>query len=86
MELNYINSQVLKQPSDVQAFIKALEPYTFKQKGGNRGTSDMADILAKIIKQTADNDISIFISDCIFSPGKQYKQKIMQMNILYHNK
>lgn len=75
MELNYINSQVLKQPSDVQAFIKALEPYTFKQKGGNRGTSDMADILAKIIKQTADNDISIFISDCIFSPGKQYKQK-----------
>ena len=31
--------------------------------------------MAKIIKQTADNDISIFISDCIFSPGKQYKQK-----------
>lgn len=66
MELNYINSQVLKQPSDVQAFIKALEPYTFKQKGGNRGTSDMADILAKIIKQTADNDISIFYNRLYF--------------------
>ncbi len=75
LELNYINSKVLQQPSDVQAFIKALEPQSFKLKGGNRGASDMADILDKIIEQTTENDISIFISDCIFSPGKQYKQK-----------
>lgn len=75
LELNYINSQILQQQSDVQAFIKALEPYSFKQKGGNRGASDMADILDKIIEQTTNNDISVFISDCIFSPGKQYKQK-----------
>ena len=74
LELNYINSQVIQQPPDVQAFIKALEPYSFKQKGGNRGISDMADILEKIIEQTTDNDISVFISDCIFSPGGQYKQ------------
>lgn len=86
MELNYINSQVLKQPSDVQAFIKALEPYTFKQKGGNRGTSDMADILAKIIKQTADNDISILFQIVFSLQGSNTSKKIMQMNILYHNK
>ena len=75
LELNYINSQILQQPSDVQAFIKALEPYSFKLKGGNRGTSDMADIIDKIIEQNMEHDISVFISDCIFSPGKQYKQK-----------
>ena len=75
LELNYINSQIITQPSDIQAFIKALEPSSFKQQGGNLGTSDIADILDKIIEHTTDNDISIFISDCIFSPGKQYKQK-----------
>lgn len=73
LELNYINSQILQQPSDVQAFIKALEPAVFRQRGGNRGTSDMADILDKIIEQTTNNDISVFVSDCIFSPGRQYR-------------
>lgn len=75
LELNYINSQILQQPSDIQAFVKALEPAVFRQRGGNRGASDMADILDSIIEHTTDNDISIFISDCIFSPGKLYKQK-----------
>lgn len=75
LELNYINSKVLKQNPDVQAFTKALEPSTFKQKGGNRGTSDMSDIINKILSQTSEREISIFVSDCIFSPGKQYRAK-----------
>lgn len=51
LELNYINSKIIKQPSDVQAFIKALEPTSFKLKGGNMGLSDMSDIIAMILNQ-----------------------------------
>lgn len=75
LELNYINSRIIPQQPNLLSFIKSLEPYSFKQKSGNPGISDMADILDKIIEQTSDTDISIFVSDCIFSPGKQYKQK-----------
>ena len=75
LELNYINSKIIKQPSDVQAFIKALEPTSFKLKGGNMGLSDMSDIIAMILNQNFINDISILVSDCIFSPGKLYKIK-----------
>lgn len=73
LQLNYINSEILNQPSDVKAFIKNLEPDTFKILGGNRGTSDMSDILDKILKQNGPNDISILISDCIFSPGRTFQ-------------
>ena len=74
LELNYINSEVLTHKSDVEEFIRKLEPATFKMRGGNRNTSDMSDILDSILKRMeSPNDVSIFISDCIFSPGKRYK-------------
>lgn len=74
LELNYINSQVLRQAPDVQEFIRALEPNVFRMRGGNRGTSDMSDILNTILKQNfSKHDIAIFVSDCIFSPGNQYR-------------
>lgn len=73
--LNYINSKVLQQKPDVREFIEALEPADFKIKGGRRGVSDMSNILDTIISHTDDNEVSVFISDCIFSPGKKYKAK-----------
>lgn len=73
--LNYINSEVLQQRPDVKEFIEALEPADFKIKGGKRGISDMSNIIDTIISHTADNDVSILVSDCIFSPGKKYKDK-----------
>lgn len=74
LELNYINSKVLAHKSDVEEFIRKLEPATFKMRGGNRNTSDMSDILDAILnRMKSPNDVSIFISDCIFSPGKRYK-------------
>lgn len=72
MELYYINSKVLPFAPDVKEFIKALEPTVFRQRGGNRGTSDMSEIIDTILAQTGDNDVSVFVSDCIFSPGNQY--------------
>lgn len=74
LELYYINSIIHDFKPDVKAFINALEPAEFSRRGGNRNTSDMSDILSNILSQTSGNDISIFVSDCIFSPGRKYKK------------
>jgi hypothetical protein len=71
-QLNYINSEVLPQPDNLRSFIENLEPSTFKEKGGNRGSTDIQNILSEIIGRSSDNAIDVFISDCVFSPGKQY--------------
>lgn len=73
IELNYINSEIINQGDDIEKFIKNLEPNVFKQRGGNRGSSDISEILSKVLSKHSKDDISIFISDCIFSPGRQYK-------------
>lgn len=70
LNLNYINSQILKQRDDVEDFIAKLEPNTFKLKGGNRGTTDISNLFKSIMDQQGENDISILISDFVFSPGK----------------
>lgn len=75
MVLNYINSKIIEQNPNIDAFIRALEPIAFKNKGGNRGTTDISQILRTIVEQTDDNDISIFVSDCIFSPGRAYARE-----------
>ena len=75
LQLNYINSQVLRQQPDLKAFIAALEPHDFQMNGGNLGTSDMSNIIDMIISQNGNNDVSILVSDCIFSPGKKYQAK-----------
>lgn len=70
LNLFYINSQIIPQGSDVSAFIKDLTPASFRAKGGNRGTSDIADVLKKVLSETDENDISIMVTDGIFSPGR----------------
>ena len=70
LNLYYINSQILPQQDDIRDFIEKLEPSSFKAKGGNRGTSDIALMIKDILTEMNDSIVSIFISDCIFSPGK----------------
>lgn len=65
LNLNYINSKVEPQSLGLKEFIKNIEPQAF-----NGGSSDIASMIEMILNKTVDNDISIFISDCIFSPGK----------------
>lgn len=75
LALYYINSKVLPQGVDsgdlavLKDFIKELEPNVFKQKGGNRGTSDIASVIDLVLKETGNNSISILVTDGIFSPG-----------------
>ena len=70
LNLNYINSKILPQQDDINDFIEKLEPSSFKAKGGNRGSSDIALMIRDIMEEMNDSVVSIFISDCIFSPGK----------------
>lgn len=70
LNLFYINSKLIRQAPDVEDFIKKLEPSTFKQKGGNRGSTDISDLLKMVLKETTGDNVSIVVSDFIPSPGK----------------
>lgn len=79
LSLNYINSEVFPyKPKDktvteemdvLKDFIEKLEPSTFKERGGKRGKSDIANVLKNVLAGTKGNDISLLITDGIFSPG-----------------
>lgn len=70
LNLFYINSEIIPQGSDISAFIEDLTPASFKAKGGNLGVSDIADVLKSVLSKADENDISIMVTDGIFSPGK----------------
>ncbi len=70
LNLFYINSDIIPQGSDISDFIEKLEPTTFKNKGGNRNSTDISDLLKNVLKETDDKEIAILITDGIFSPGK----------------
>lgn len=71
LNLNYINSQILKQPDDVEDFIARLEPATFRLSGGDRSTTDISNLFKAIMDEQGENDISILVSDFVFSPGRR---------------
>ena len=70
INLFYINSKIIPFGSDIAEFIDKLNPATFKNRGGNRGETDIAVVLKTILDETDDRTVSIFVSDCVFSPGK----------------
>jgi hypothetical protein len=70
LNLFYINSRVIPQGSDIEDFIQRLEPSTFQARGGNRGISDISNVIESILSETKRNDIAILVTDGIFSPGR----------------
>ncbi len=70
IRLSYINSKVLPAGGDIGSFVKTLTPASLRRKGGDMGTSDLASMLGRIIAACGDTAVAVFISDCIFSPGK----------------
>ena len=69
MNLHFINSQIINKGSNIQQFINTLTPQSFQTAGGNTTKTDIADVFKQVLARTDDNTVSIFISDCIFSPG-----------------
>jgi hypothetical protein len=70
MNLYYINSKFIPNKPDVTDFIEKLEPETFKQKGGNIASTDISQMFKSILAETNNSCVSVFISDCVFSPGE----------------
>lgn len=74
LNLCYVNSEIIpyniKSKDEVSDFIQKLDPATFRQRGGDRSTSDIADIMKMIVGEIDEHSIAVFVSDCIFSPGK----------------
>ncbi|MCL1938561.1 MAG: hypothetical protein FWF52_09235 [Candidatus Azobacteroides sp.] len=71
LNLFYINSEVKPCNLALEDFIQKLEPTTFRQYGGNRGASDIANVLGIVLEKNGKNQISILITDGIFSPGRR---------------
>jgi hypothetical protein len=69
LNLFYINSRIIPQGSDIDDFINRLEPSSFIARGGNRGTSDIANVLDSVLKETQEGKVAILVTDGIFSPG-----------------
>ena len=63
--LYYINSKVILYNGELKSYIKDLTPQSFARAGGNRGNTDLRDIIGKIIRANGKQTVSVFVSDCI---------------------
>ncbi len=70
MKLFYINSQLIPFKPDLTDFIEKLNPSTFSERGGERGASDIHSVLKTALGATSKGQVAIFVSDCVFSPGR----------------
>ena len=63
--LYYINSKVILYNGELKSYIKDLTPQSYTRAGGNRGNTDLRDIIEKIIRANGKQTVSVFVSDCI---------------------
>ena len=63
--LYYINSKIILYNGELKSYIKDLAPQSFARAGGNRGNTDLRDIIEKIIRANGKQTVSVFVSDCI---------------------
>lgn len=68
IEKYFINDSVIKTDISDDQFSNGMSVNLFQKMGGTRGTSDIADLIAKVIKNNKSGEVSIFISDCVFDP------------------
>lgn len=70
IELNYINSKIIPFKGSTKQYIKALNPSSFREYGGDRSNSDLSNMLDSVFMQVSDSTICVFVSDCILDlPG-----------------
>lgn len=63
--LFYVNSKEIPYKGDLQSFIKDLTPASFAKAGGDRSNTDLRRIFHIIMSGHEENDVTIFVSDCI---------------------
>ncbi len=83
LNLNYINSAVISvkagaSKTDVDDFYKNLNRTNFKTQGGKRGSSDIGALLSQILNRQKTNELSVLVSDFVFSPGGKDAVKYLE--------
>jgi len=68
LSLNYINSEIIQQSVTPKEYTQKLSPKSFSIAGGDRANSDITDIISKVVKNTKKDEVSMFVSDCVYSP------------------
>lgn len=68
IEKFFINDSVIKVKLNDSQFSNGMSVKLFQDMGGKRGTSDIAELIAKVIRENKPGEISVFISDCVFDP------------------
>ncbi len=64
----YVGSKITSKGNDLNNYITKLTPSSFGAAGGG-ATTDIGGLFKTILGNMDSNTISIFISDCIISPG-----------------
>lgn len=89
ISLNYINTQIKEQKGTPKQFTQALSPTSFQHAGGGRANSDIIEIISNVVKNTKPGEVSMFVSDCVYSPESSddidkvlKKQQTDMLNIL----
>jgi hypothetical protein len=82
LNLNYINTKpipikVSASRDDIHDFYERLNPTAFKSAGGTRGSTDIEKMLKQLLDNSNSKNLSVFISDCVFSPGKNDAKKYL---------
>lgn len=71
LSVNFINSEIIPaQINDINSFFKSLNPGEKPYKVGNKSVSELNELFKNVLAKTSKDDISIFISDCIYSLDK----------------
>ncbi len=74
ISFNYINSEIVPFKGKKREFLKqgldcnASRPGHFSTSGGDRANSDIMTSIEDVIKRTPSGEISMFVSDCVYSP------------------
>jgi hypothetical protein len=82
LNLNYINSKTIPikvsaSRDDIDDFYKRLNPTDFESKKGITISTDIEKMLKRILDKSNKKNLSVFISDCIFSPGNTDAKKYL---------
>lgn len=68
----YVNSKLISIKKPISDIILSLSPLSFRQMGGSRKDTDIADLIQLILNEIDKRDVAMLISDFIFSPGTKY--------------
>ena len=76
INLYYMNTKTYEISKSIEEFVKDLEPNEINQYGDVK-TSNLNNIFKDILAKTTKDNISIFVSDCIYSPQNGETEKML---------